>query len=399
VGRALNHRSVARLLPAEEVDPADLTLMQRVGVAMYGCGAAIALISAIAVQESLAGQRAHFVGAAIGLGFALLLMRSQRPRYYRLSVLISTAIVSGITAVAQPIGALHIFYLWPVLFSAYFLGRRWTAITLAWLAVSFAFALLGAAHTDAEGYVFVSVLLSVGLVGVVVTMMRERERRLAAGLQAAARTDALTGLLNRHGLGFELERLIGESRRTGVPLTFALFDLDHFKRFNDAHGHLCGDEALRAVGDVLRLAARAGDCVARFGGEEFAVVLRDATCDGGRAYADRVAVELADRVICGEPALRVSASCGIAGYGVCEDVDDVFSLADRALYAAKDAGRGRAAWWSGEVLHVGDALSAAARASRRHAANGPREYVPRIGDRALDDPTAAALHSRPRRRA
>lgn len=373
--------------------------MRRVGAVMFIGGAISSLVGVATVQETAFGRQSQFVLASMlaMLGICVLVMRPTE-RLFRGGVLAATTVISGMMATAQPVSATEFFYLWPVVFAAYFLGRRCTVVTLAWLAVTLAIAL----HLTRDDLVitdiFTSTITSVGLVGAVVTMMRERERRLLRGLSEAARTDALTGLLNRHGLEPELQRLVALARGTGVPLSIALFDIDHFKWFNDAHGHLKGDDALRRIGAVLHDVTRGTDCVARFGGEEFAVILPGATAEGGKAFADRVAVALdADTV---DEELRITASCGIAELGWGEPIDAVLARADEALYAAKDAGRNRTAWWHDERIRVGEPLGGAELQTRRNMQRMPRAYVIRMEDRAREivaEPTIDDGHGVPRR--
>lgn len=139
-----------------------------------------------------------------------------------------------------------------------------------------------------------------------------------------------------------------------------LFDLDHFKRFNDEHGHLAGDEALRRLAGVLRAHAAERDLVARFGGEEFAVALAGAGLQRARAYVEAVARDLAaEEIVSGA---RCTTSAGICVVGPeAGTLRSVITAADEALYAAKTRGRDRAGWWEGD--RIVDAGRPAARAA------------------------------------
>jgi diguanylate cyclase (GGDEF)-like protein len=174
--------------------------------------------------------------------------------------------------------------------------------------------------------------------------VRTRELEgLNARLSELAITDGLTSLYNhrhfRERLTLELER----SNRTGLPLSVIMIDVDSFKLYNDLHGHLAGDNALRGVAKVLQTGRRANDVVARYGGEEFAVVLVDVAGAAAKDVADRIVAQIAEFPFefgATQPLGRLTISAGVAtapGDGV--DAAAVLTAADRALFAAKNAGR------------------------------------------------------------
>ena len=161
-------------------------------------------------------------------------------------------------------------------------------------------------------------------------------------LEALARTDPLTGLLNRRGLNEALERETARARRDGRSVALVLLDLDRFKRLNDTHGHQAGDAALVTVSAVLRRGLRAGDVAGRWGGDEFGIVFVD--------LAEEVAYDVVDRLRAnlthpsrGGRGRRVSFSAGVAALtGETALVDDLMRKADEALYEAKAAGGNKA---------------------------------------------------------
>jgi diguanylate cyclase (GGDEF)-like protein len=174
--------------------------------------------------------------------------------------------------------------------------------------------------------------------------------KLQAELRDLATTDALTGLPNhrflQQRLGEEVERVARRaSRGEERPLSFALFDLDHFKGVNDTYGHPTGDAVLQAVARTAAGVLRTSDVVCRYGGEEFAVVLVDTTGPEAVRACERIAEALrglALRSEDGEPIGRVSASFGIATtVGIGLDRPGLIAAADRALYVAKREGRDR----------------------------------------------------------
>ncbi|MFI5912021.1 GGDEF domain-containing protein [Dactylosporangium sp. NPDC051541] len=147
-------------------------------------------------------------------------------------------------------------------------------------------------------------------------------------------TDELTGLPNRRAWNAELPRALERSRREGRPLTIALVDLDHFKRFNDSYGHPAGDRLLKEAAAMWQAHLRTVDTLARYGGEEFIVMLPDATREAAH--------EIIDRMRAATP-LGQTFSAGVATLAPGEHSDELLARADAALYDAKRAGRDRVA--------------------------------------------------------
>ena len=152
-------------------------------------------------------------------------------------------------------------------------------------------------------------------------------------------TDALTGLLNRRYIEARLMEEVKRSNRHGFPMSFMMIDVDHFKSYNDQYGHPAGDEALKLVGHVIRETLRGADVAARFGGEEFSILLPQTTSEEAAAIAERIRANIADAAF---EHRKVTASIGIASCSaeLCSAVDLV-SAADKALYEAKHRGRNR----------------------------------------------------------
>ena len=156
----------------------------------------------------------------------------------------------------------------------------------------------------------------------------------------AARTDSLTGLLNRRAFDEELSRCLAAFQRRARPAALMLLDVDRFKRFNDVHGHVGGDHALTYVADILRTHSRDSDVVARFGGEEFAVIFAGATAAAVQQRAEEIRGALAQgRVIFAGREARLTASAGLAEVTPNDDMEAWMKRADTALYAAKGGGR------------------------------------------------------------
>lgn len=166
----------------------------------------------------------------------------------------------------------------------------------------------------------------------------EHSRRLA-------NTDGLTGLYNHRHLQERLQQEVDRARRYGRPLSVVMADIDHFKGFNDTHGHPCGDEALIAVSDTLRKVSRTPDIVARYGGEEFLLVLPETDLSKAAVVAERArqcveALELSAV----HPGARLTLSLGVAELSADDLLQknsrgSLIKRADGALYRAKNEGR------------------------------------------------------------
>jgi diguanylate cyclase (GGDEF)-like protein len=177
-----------------------------------------------------------------------------------------------------------------------------------------------------------------------VHVAEDRVRRLGADLhamQVLADTDALTGLLNRRAFMPLAKDAMSYFKRYRRAICVLMIDIDHFKRVNDLHGHAAGDEVIRQVGRIISEAIRTTDKVARFGGEEFVVLLRETDLQGAAIFADRIRQTVADTLF--EPegsCLKATISIGMAEAEFTDgDVDHTIERADRALYAAKSGGR------------------------------------------------------------
>jgi diguanylate cyclase (GGDEF)-like protein/PAS domain S-box-containing protein len=161
----------------------------------------------------------------------------------------------------------------------------------------------------------------------------EREELLGK-VQDLARHDSLTGLPNRRALEEQLPQAMARARRNRSPLSVAILDIDHFKDYNDSHGHLAGDEVLRACARAWDSTLRGEDTIVRFGGEEFLVLLPDIGAEQAGKIIERLRMETPMGQTC---------SAGLAVWDYAESIDDLLGRADKALYLAKAGGRNQLA--------------------------------------------------------
>lgn len=172
------------------------------------------------------------------------------------------------------------------------------------------------------------------------------QKRAEAALKTLATSDGLTGLANRRSFDQTLSVEWSRAQRTRKPLSLLLVDVDHFKLYNDLHGHQKGDECLRAVASLMARATRPADLSARYGGEEFAMILPETDHSGACRVAERLRDVLARLGLeHGAPGVgpRVTLSVGVATQvpGGEHGSDWLIKQADQALYAAKHSGRDR----------------------------------------------------------
>jgi two-component system cell cycle response regulator len=198
-------------------------------------------------------------------------------------------------------------------------------------------------RADAE---FADTVIKAAVSAVRRAQLLETTRADKERLEQLASTDPLTQTLNRRALMERLSVEMDRAGRYGHVLVLLMIDLDHFKLVNDTFGHLVGDDVLRRIAVILQREARTTDVVARFGGEEFVVVLPEQHLEGATAFAERVRTRIAEADLVpdeGRGVPRLTISIGVAVFPSPEvvTVDDLIARADEALYRAKSAGRNR----------------------------------------------------------
>ncbi|MGB8274478.1 MAG: GGDEF domain-containing protein [Alphaproteobacteria bacterium] len=170
-------------------------------------------------------------------------------------------------------------------------------------------------------------------------------REALENVRREAHTDSLTGISNRRSFDQHLGIALHEAADNGTPFSLLMVDIDNFKRFNDTFGHNVGDKVLQLVARILKQSVKGRDTVARFGGEEFSVVLPATKLNGAGALADQIRTAVASRRIVqkgsGEDYGTITLSIGVAEWRQQDDSDTLIGRADRCLYRAKREGRNR----------------------------------------------------------
>src|SRR3954462_13960466 len=256
-------------------------------------------------------------------------------------------ITSGVYFTQSTTSVYALLYVWVGFQAAYFLPRSHAVAHVLGTAFTYSIALACVPGSDRSQ----RVLLMFGVVAVIalmVVVLRERVDRLIARLADAARTDALTGLLNRRGFQELMEVETERALRSSRPLAILVGDLDHFKHLNDRYGHAAGDVALRRFAEIASSASRRIDVVARIGGEEFALLLPDTEQHAAYLLAERLRRAVKEPSADGE---LPTGSFGVASFpSHAADAEALMHAADQALYAAKAMGRDRSVIYNPEVL-------------------------------------------------
>ena len=204
---------------------------------------------------------------------------------------------------------------------------------------------IGLATTGADVFVG-GILALMGLAAVLVarlSAMTTKDLVRIASLERDVMRDPLTGLLNRRYLDSRLDEEIERARRSGLPLSLLMIDLDHFKHINDSYGHIVGDQVLRHVSSLVVSIVRMSDMVVRYGGEEFLVIAPNSALEDATHLGDRLLHHLRNYEVPlpnGEP-LKVTASIGAASLHDDDNQLNFLRRADVALYDAKGQGRDR----------------------------------------------------------
>ena len=223
------------------------------GALLFGAGS-LTLAAVLAAPDPDASDHPALIAcaAAYALIAVVLTLWSRPPRAVLHAICpAGTIAATAAVAFAEPIGLTPIFYLWPMLVAAYFLGRAEVAANLALVAASCGTALVLWTEPVLRIGIFIAVLAIVGVVTAVVVVLREQVLALVLRLRALASHDSLTGALNRGAFEQRMDAELARASRSSTALSLVVFDVDHFKNLNDSYGHAAGDAALRGIPDVV----------------------------------------------------------------------------------------------------------------------------------------------------
>jgi diguanylate cyclase (GGDEF)-like protein/putative nucleotidyltransferase with HDIG domain len=329
-------------------------LAARVAAAIFAGEALILLAVALLYRSDLGSGRVAIPAVCGALAVLLFVLAERMPlALLQSSVALGTVLVSLHAWAVQNEPALsgEMLYIWLGLFAAYFFTPRHAAAQLALMAAAYLAVLLASVHVEAVPAAWLTLVGILFPAAGLLRAMRDGVTQLVDRLSEAALTDTLTGLKNRLALDQELHAEVERALRSEKPLSLVIGDLDYFKSVNDRLGHRAGDDALVRAGRVLLRHRRAGDSIARTGGEEFTILLPGASEHEAYLVSERmrsaVEHEFAD------DAVGLTFSFGIAtlpDHG--RTADAVLEAADQALYAAKALGRNRCVIFNPEISAI-----------------------------------------------
>ena len=299
---------------------------------------AILGITPFAVMRFMQGNvLAGLMDSSILLGILAAVVYAWVTGDTRRSGLASAVIAcSGAVAVGTVVGEPGLFWLYPCLVTTFFLANPRIAVVLNISSVLVLMVHGGAFRSDVQMWSFASTAFVVSACAYVFAHRNHDQRER---LEHLATIDPLTGIKNRRSMDQELDLAAANAERTGLPYALVLLDIDHFKRINDEHGHVVGDDVLTDLVALLKQNTRKSDQLFRYGGEEFVLLLPGVDGIGLKAVMNNLQQVL--RKYMKHPGGAVTASFGVALLRHGEGVDSWLARADAALYEAKETGRDR----------------------------------------------------------
>ena len=358
--------SIRRLLPLERrQSPAegrvDRVLMARSLALLFLAGGTLSLAS-LALPQGMAVDEPRMVATAtVAYAVALVIALGWR----RLPSWVFQVFLAGATvpiewaiwASGDSTSPYAMFYFWIAIYAFYFFTRAQAAVQVLFILLAYSAIFAFVDDPSSSEMVDWAITTSALVVaGAMIGLLKEHLDRVIARLAEAARTDTLTGLLNRRGFSELFDKEVERARRGGHALTLIVGDLDGFKAVNDRFGHHQGDAALEQVSRALVRAKRRIDTAARIGGEEFAVLVPETHQGAAYVLAERLRREVAEEFRGDE--LDLTISLGLASFGEHgRTTQELMRAADQALYAAKALGRDRAVIYHEEIAANLEALT------------------------------------------
>ena len=304
-------------------------ILARAASLLYGSGATFVAVGVFANHSS--ETRFAIAVPVIALAFVAALIMFAFPEFLPSGAFPYIAATGTllITAVAyadnSPRSAYVLLYAWVTMYAFYFFPLSVAMLEIVWISIA---AAAGMLLRGGEGMVFSFWLMITGtcLVGGLVI------RHLITRLRHQAQRDVLTGLYNRLSFQDHIERDQRRAERTGEPLSVMMLDFDNFKQINDRLGHLEGDRYLREAATAWQAELRKSDILARFGGDEFVVLMPACSLANAKSVADRLRSVMPK---------GLTASAGVAQWNGKQDLQNLLNSVDEAMYKAKVAGRDR----------------------------------------------------------
>ena len=323
---------------------------------LFAAGAVIMLVLFALLdhdQASTAGMIA-VVCTTLGIGVGIEIAGELIPeRAYPWLLALASVLIGAAVYFRGSAAAPHaFFYAWVACFAFYFFSRGVALGQVAFAATTYGVALALLPHPPSHALeLWLGALGTLCVVGILITALRRRIDDTVDDLASAARTDVLTGLLNRRGFEESFQLELERARRGGHTLSVLVGDLDNFKQVNDRYGHSTGDRALVRTAHILERRQRRFDTVARLGGEEFALIVPDADDHDAYMLAERLRISVGDAF--GTQEIPITISFGVASFPAHgETYEALVGAADDALYAAKELGRDRTVIYSREVAGI-----------------------------------------------